>query len=326
MAKPSKNQRKRLKELKAEENNSNQTAAKTDKQTFFYKYVPIETAELIIDNMSLKFTNPLEFNDPFDCNFPGYNPNIDIETLLFPLIDKFIPQEMLSFLNGNSSLNDFIKNELNIPKEFEVLKIEIVSFLEELRTEWDKYISEFRILSLTTKEDNILMWSHYANFHKGAVLCFDFSNDPIFQKTQKVKYDSENKLLNSFIDKLLISVIQFITKSDNNIDTALKKTEMVFQQDNFLNRISFVFLTKMISFFYIKKNEWHYEEEHRIVLNKNKLESDFVNFKPESLRKVIFGVQCDKKIKKNIELKLSKQLPNTQKLHAYKENGILQIR
>lgn len=35
--------------------------------TKVYKYTSTETCEKILENQSIQFTNPSQFNDPFDC-------------------------------------------------------------------------------------------------------------------------------------------------------------------------------------------------------------------------------------------------------------------
>ncbi len=45
----------------------------------------------------------------------------------------------------------------------------------------------FGVLSLTSKRDSVLMWSHYANSHKGFCLEFDTSAKP-FASARKVQY------------------------------------------------------------------------------------------------------------------------------------------
>ena len=57
---------------------------------------------------------------------------------------------------------------------------------------WPAYkdaLNKFGIVSLTQRNDNILMWSHYANNFSG--ICIGFAEDKTFEKALKVKYSSK---------------------------------------------------------------------------------------------------------------------------------------
>lgn len=77
-----------------------------------------------------------------------------------------------------------------------------------------RYMTEpFRIVSLSESNNSILMWSHYADMNRGICIEYDFSHDPLYQKTifpilyldnpidmsfLKVE-KSENELMNSIL-------------------------------------------------------------------------------------------------------------------------------
>lgn len=57
---------------------------------------------------------------------------------------------------------------------------------------WPPYkdaLNKFRILSLTQRNDNILMWSHYANNFSG--ICIGFAEDKTFAQTTEIEYSSK---------------------------------------------------------------------------------------------------------------------------------------
>ncbi|PNV83898.1 MAG: hypothetical protein C0627_03670 [Sulfurimonas sp.] len=111
-----------------------------------YKYMATKTynkdgeinlLEKVFENKTLRFTSPNDFNDPFEFRhlIEDLNPSDsdDLNTLINTTFDK----------------NQFH----NIALDFE---------LEHVGT-----------LCLSAKNDDILMWSHYANNHSGIVLEFD---------------------------------------------------------------------------------------------------------------------------------------------------------
>jgi Protein of unknown function (DUF2971) len=58
---------------------------------------------------------------------------------------------------------------------------------EEIERMTQELVDYLGILSLSTKRDSILMWSHYANGHKGFCLEFDAEKEP-FRAARAVRY------------------------------------------------------------------------------------------------------------------------------------------
>ncbi len=93
-----------------------------------YKYLDAEGGLKMLENGTLKFTNAIKFNDPFDCH-----PS---------LIDySNIPNK----IKGNKAGDLLVKMYAGTPK---------------------RIIDGTWICSLTKRNDNLLMWSYYCN-HKG---------------------------------------------------------------------------------------------------------------------------------------------------------------
>ena len=101
------------------------------KSECLYKYLDINGALSMILNKELQFTNPIYFNDPFDCH-PG-------------LFDFQVPD---GYSRGW------------MPKSF-IQKKAICDSTNERRRVW--------ICSLSKRHDSMLMWSYYAN-HKGVCI------------------------------------------------------------------------------------------------------------------------------------------------------------
>ncbi len=152
-----------------------------------YKYRNFgEYTDQIILNSELYFASHTSFNDPFDCNleYKDFNFYTDEE------FNKYCKEKGLGVRN---------KEE----------------YLQELKKECISSIAKVGILSMSLTYKNILMWSHYSEYHKG--LCFGFDLR-IFNSYSKVSYhmDSEYKLISFFdSDPLAITDIRkmFTTKS-----------------------------------------------------------------------------------------------------------------
>jgi hypothetical protein len=156
-----------------------------------YKYVSQLGLKAIIDNLTIRFTVPSFFNDPFDCALSsGSTPETsNLENVL------------LSLHHRNRS----------------------------------------GALCLTRNKFNLLMWAHYAENHKGAVIGFD---------TDIAELDCESK---NIITAKAGSVIY------TSIRPSSYGSELPFEFNSKSDRsvLEKIFLHKSI--------HWAYEEEVRIV-------------------------------------------------------------
>lgn len=142
---------------------------------FLYKYVSIETAKIILENSSLKFSAPSEFNDPFDCkaNISSINSYQDIFFLLYKMY------------HDKMSLRDLYLKSIEIYKDPAKREYVCVSSLEEV-------INKSGICCFSQTNNQILMWSHYANKHTGVCLKFDLCQDlEYFCPIGTVRYESK---------------------------------------------------------------------------------------------------------------------------------------
>jgi hypothetical protein len=122
-----------------------------------YKYLPLDEGSLkILTEGTLKFTCPLEFNDPFDC-MPSYDPaSIDnLDKIRPDLIKQAGAYHKLSPAKRLQRKGVFVQNIRRA--------VESGDFAKGL-------ISKLGVLSLSRIPTNILMWSHYADHHKGFVV------------------------------------------------------------------------------------------------------------------------------------------------------------
>jgi hypothetical protein len=122
-----------------------------------YKYLPFNEYSLkAISEGTIKFTCPLEFNDPFDCRPFFDTTQIDqIHKLRPDLYKEAMDRRGLSPGQRILKRNEFVTRLRN--------RIEDGSFAEDL-------LRKVGVVSLTRDPLSILMWSHYADRHKGFAL------------------------------------------------------------------------------------------------------------------------------------------------------------
>lgn len=203
-----------------------------EKPVKIYKYVPLSDGKLIIANSTLKFTKPSEFNDPFDC---------DIGSLQFDNIGK---------------LDQHVYDDYNELKEkFPSLTFDI--FLEAYEPAINKKINSTRVCCFSANENigNILMWSHYANKHKGVCLQFDNNFGKKFIDLDDSEELSEGKVNYHFNGKLN------------------------YLEQNKKDGHAWVFVNKA--------KEWKYEQEYRFMIIKKE---EIQRFDPLFLKNIYFGV------------------------------------
>ncbi len=115
-------------------------------------------------------SNPLTFNDPFDCKIPALNsasPEEAMECVEHLLgMDKFTPQHQAR------ARQEAAQGRIVNPERIEMA--------------WEKTLESTGVICFTERPDNILMWAHYASKHEG--VCLGFEGLPERLDLQRVKY------------------------------------------------------------------------------------------------------------------------------------------
>lgn len=114
-------------------------------QESFFKYLSSNIAITVLQDFTLKYSNTLDFNDPFD-----YNPALTTDGL-----SKFIRRV------GKN-------NSIKVSRKIATKNLKILS-TDEFRREASRYLS----VTCFSKSPHIIpMWAHYADCHRGCVLGF----------------------------------------------------------------------------------------------------------------------------------------------------------
>ena len=113
---------------------------------------------------------------------------------------------------------------------------------------------DYSIVSLTETNNNLLMWSHYADQHKGIVIEFDYNYQifdsyksfPVFDFDNEEDAYIKNSIETERVNKIDAGKIQKVYY--NNMRPNIKKFDSILEH------------------FLIKSDEWIYEKEHRVIL------------------------------------------------------------
>lgn len=195
-----------------------------DQVIYRYKYLPFNEGSLqTIAAGTIKFSNALDFNDPFDCH-----PHFDLEHI--EKIPKLKP-ELFKAAGDRRGLN---------PAQRLARKGEFLARLRESIHNGSFRKSQIEcigVVSLSRNGKNVLMWSHYADLHRGFMLEFRIpvlgtASDSIAAMNRllpfPVKYQSARpsiKIGHELPDDLVEKIL--LTKSD---DWAYEQEERVVYQ------------------------------------------------------------------------------------------------
>lgn len=219
---------------------------------------------------SLKWSNPLEFNDPFDNQF-GLDVDNDLPRLARELSDSFVDR-----ITGKAPITGHTKTSQALEWMRANLKKPITpEYREEIYERtlagltgpdgrpprlYDRlrdYLLDISVFCVSEKHDDILMWSHYAQNHAGAVVKFLCVEGSPLTMAQRVMYSAE---------------FPVIRASDLfDIDTLPEKA------------LTLITLTK--------SSHWEYEQEWRVITTaRDKAKSfEFLPFNKRELGAVYLG-------------------------------------
>lgn len=136
-----------------------------------FKYFAVNTAELVIQNKTLKFSNPKDFNDPIDC---------DLDKLTFKIdsISSEVEKELEEVKVHYGQKTKGLELEAIDPQK-------LISFYKNSQKE---KLKASKVCCFSKTPYSIPMWSHYADDHKGICMIFNMNMDTPFN------HIPENKL------------------------------------------------------------------------------------------------------------------------------------
>lgn len=153
----------------------------------FYKYVAPDTALAILQSKIVRYNSPLQFNDPFDHQ-TCLHLDFDLDAFPHKLLQKIEhlvrnPQigvrkdagpvyELIAFMRSKFSRHGFPGQRF--AQQALPLLAEGTAEIERTRVlfeaHWQESLKANRTFCVAEDNDNLLMWSHYAKDHSGAVL------------------------------------------------------------------------------------------------------------------------------------------------------------
>lgn len=255
----------------------------SDKRLHFYgkiyKFISVKSALKLLQSSKLKFSNPTLFNDPLDCSKFLFDFNISDDLLTTKPINSNLKDSIKHLLNEryNLELSDLyeVVYDLKKIKNGELTEMKISSLKRMYQEIFSKEeIEKYRLCCFSKNycgQKSFLMWTHYADSHKG--LCLEFDN--------RIFLHSE------YSNLFLPTNIKYESKFPEI------KTKSDFDSNEWL---------------WTKLKRFSYEKEVRIIFKNNKIEScNYISFPKNFLTKIIFGVNTSKEDIKKINEVIDKR-------------------
>jgi hypothetical protein len=206
----------------------------------------------LLTNAELYFASASNFNDPFDSNITiNYSKGSKKE-----ILGKYV--EHIAKKNPGLSKTDRLKlakswMEKGIYNDPE-------NIIKSQKSQIEKRLKEVGIVSLSEYSDDIIMWSHYADSHKGFCVGFDTNNLQRFKEQYKQLHEVLFNIYKVKYNKKYPTPSPFGTEEEVVIDPLR-----------------------------IKSYIWNYENEYRLIsLNGS---NQILQLTDEIISEVILGCQ-----------------------------------
>lgn len=227
-------------------------------QTKLYKYRPFHVNALrAITEAEIFYARPSTFNDPLDCD-----PTIDVdvsraylERLAYRMFRRRMSKD--EAVQQINTLRYYSTEYGDYETDPEVEGYLNVMLANEIKRELDSELGDGGVLSLSATWESGLMWSHYADEHRGICIEYD-TRDQTHDRLKKVNYSAPRAIKTS-------DLWRWKAKDDAEAKRQVIET-----------------------YFYTKSREWRYEREWRDVREKSG-----VTGVPFRITAILFGLRAD---------------------------------
>jgi len=237
----------------------------------FYKYRTAAGALEIIGKLQVCCSSPVLFNDPFHTLIElrlGFDPAqaarllwVKYQQIIHGEIEYTCPKNtklgwLINYFKENpDKVGPYVPFE-SVSANFENLNQKAIAenILEESNRVWLEFLRNERIFCMSEVYDEILMWSHYADHHRGAVIEFKCLPhlDRAFNVASKVNYTKTKPKFGTF--------------------------DQWFDHSSGRRFIDALDLSSQYSF--TKSYHWQYEKEWRFALKKTSPDDTLYEFRP----------------------------------------------
>lgn len=180
-------------------------SARAHDRNHFFKYASLETAVRVIESRSFRWSSPTKFNDPFDhqAGFVlPFTPEVFSQALISS-IERIVFSDSEPVVTPTTSFSALtlklreLRHKLprgEVLRDLGQSSSESAAMLHDsiakLNTAVQDQLCHSRVFCVSERFDNVVMWSHYADQHKGVVFklqCIDEIDNTLLA-ARKVQY------------------------------------------------------------------------------------------------------------------------------------------
>ena len=248
-----------------------------------YKYLHPDRID-VLKNRTIRFSPPIAFNDPFEfkpvissiASDEYVNAYVaeNLESLVESELSK-VPEDVLNLIPRSKVQEFAVSYFKNNPLLFSFLMNKAKEQLSTILSEKSNEL--IGVLSLTEKPDNLLMWSHYAESHRGYCIGFN-SNHSFFNRKRSEKDEFYH-----------LRKVKYLAHRPSKSLVDMNGTDI----------------------FLLKSNAWEYEQEWRMcaVLPDADTTINFTaapavhlfKFPADAIEEIIVGVNADSSLTESIK-------------------------
>jgi hypothetical protein len=284
--------------------------------SIFYKYTSSEVGLINLKTFRLRWSDPSTFNDTAEFQrMPCFKPTAADAQRMLPQIlveaaqakrqineNNLLPLRVMQLAEARRQLKvgisstEVIQNLVKLIPEIPNADVIITDLLAQIYSK--TRLETTRVLCVTTKPDNQVLWGNYAENHKGLVLGFRHIEEystPLLG-AEKVIYSDEVSVVGSGLDFLLYGP-----------STELKKNAR-------------------IAITCSKTKEWEYEGEWRAItyrpMESGNQYNDYL-FYPEELESVTLGVRASSELQAEVRALVSEHYTDCVVYRMQDNRGVL---
>jgi hypothetical protein len=157
----------------------------------------------------MRFSAPRRFNDPWDCR-PLFDAQLGDVTARVAIVILW-----MGLCSQHVDEGDAEKQSAVLAKAFEIARdpSQFDAVATELSDTWQEQLRRrYRLLCLSALPDVPLMWSHYANAHRGVCLVFGAKN-PVIGSAWRVEYRDHYPTLPETLHEKDLVPLSFLQKA-----------------------------------------------------------------------------------------------------------------
>jgi len=232
------------------------------KKLYKYRRFGVHSLKELCDS-EVYYADPNSFNDPLDCS-PELINDIELdelENLFLTVMNRYHKKSGEKQLRNcqylSTEYGDY-KTNTGIKKHY------MNSLIRKIKNGLDSEMKNRGVLSLASKWNCPLMWSHYADEHKGICIEYDISR-AVCDVPTKIDYNGGRGIP-------LSSIVDWIFNDSIEAKEAIER-----------------------KYFYTKAGQWKYEKEWRYLSGSHGARSA-----PFPISGIYFGMRCENSIVSSI--------------------------